>query len=309
MKKDAIISKDGKFRYKLSRVWDEGLPNVVIVGLNPSIADADIDDPTYVRCVNFAKSWGYGSLSMLNLFAYRATDPAELLNKEYIIGEDNDTYLKQAFKHADKVVCAWGNGGTLFGRNKEVLQLIDEPYCIKMNKSGEPAHPLYLGQHLAPIKMEKPKGKFENLIKAAKVRKVSEYIQVYEGANKMSTIPDHRMKHFKDDENIIRLIEISDKEFIFSQSDTIIVGEQTFYWYQSRLGEFYTKSNGEVDAEHESEELIISINEIETWRAVVEKEKCPLELRLKNNSHWQSVRLGASELDALNQLQLSLNKK
>ena len=70
MKKKANISDCGKYRYSLERHWGEGNKTVIFVGLNPSIADAEIDDPTIRRCINFAKSWGYDRLIMLNISAY-----------------------------------------------------------------------------------------------------------------------------------------------------------------------------------------------------------------------------------------------
>ncbi|MFA9373312.1 MAG: DUF1643 domain-containing protein [Poseidonibacter sp.] len=89
---------------------------------------------------------------MINLFALRATDPNELYKSIDPIGIDNDRYLKLITSKSDKVICAWGNHGTFNNRNNEVLKLIDNKYYLKMNKTGEPAHPLYLKSDLTPIK-------------------------------------------------------------------------------------------------------------------------------------------------------------
>ena len=78
MTKDAEISKCGCYRYALWRVWSEDVSCAMFVGLNPSIADAEGDDPTLRRCIAYARSWGYGGVCIGNLFAYRATDPNEL---------------------------------------------------------------------------------------------------------------------------------------------------------------------------------------------------------------------------------------
>lgn len=75
MNTNAILSEDRKYRYVLSRIWDESKPMVMIIGLNPSTADETKNDPTIIRCIDFAKSWGYGGVYMLNLFAFRATLP------------------------------------------------------------------------------------------------------------------------------------------------------------------------------------------------------------------------------------------
>ena len=154
MKKDAILSEDRKYRYVLSRIWDETKPMVAIIGLNPSTADEKEDDNTITKCINFANNWGYGGIYMLNLFAYRATSPQDMFNSEYPIGEENDTYIDKYSKLSDKVICAWGNDGNYKHRSQEVLSKIENKYYLKLNKTGEPAHPLYLSSELKPIKFD-----------------------------------------------------------------------------------------------------------------------------------------------------------
>ncbi len=150
MNTGAILSEDKKYRYQLWRIWDDKLPKIAIVGLNPSTADDTINDPSIIRCIGFTKSWGYGGFYMVNLFAYRATNPNELNEQIDPVGVDNDKHLIDIYSRVEKVICAWGNRGTLKDRNKEVLTFIDTPYCIKKNSNGEPAHPLYLKKSLVP---------------------------------------------------------------------------------------------------------------------------------------------------------------
>jgi hypothetical protein len=152
MKTDAILSADRKYRYVLSRIWDESKPTVMIIGLNPSTADEEKNDPTIIRCINFAKNWGYGGVYMLNLFGFRATQPKNMFNAENPIGDENDKYIVKYSKICDKVICAWGNDGSYKNRNKEVLYKIENSYYLKLNKTGEPAHPLYLKDDLTPIR-------------------------------------------------------------------------------------------------------------------------------------------------------------
>src|SRR5581483_9586135 len=96
------------YRYSLARFFgDGGVVNFIM--LNPSTADAETDDPTIRRCLGFAKAWGYGTLVVTNLFAYRATDPAELAKAGDPVGPDNDTRLWSEAQLSDLVVCAWGN--------------------------------------------------------------------------------------------------------------------------------------------------------------------------------------------------------
>lgn len=152
MKTDAILSDDRKYRYVLSRIWDETKPFVMIVGLNPSTADETENDPTINRCIEFSKSWGYGGVYMLNLFAFRATLPKDMKNAKDPVGVENDNYIEEYSKLCDKVVCAWGNDGSYKKRSKTVLSNLNNTYYIKLNKSGEPAHPLYLKGNLTPTK-------------------------------------------------------------------------------------------------------------------------------------------------------------
>jgi hypothetical protein len=96
----------------------------MIIGLNPSTADEIDDDPTIRRCIAFAKSWGYGGLYMANLFAFRATEPADLFAANDPIGSGNDEWLCNLSKDAGVVVAAWGNHGSHLGRSREVMRLI-----------------------------------------------------------------------------------------------------------------------------------------------------------------------------------------
>nr|WP_301108393.1 DUF1643 domain-containing protein [Sporosarcina sp.] len=69
-----------KYRYLLECNWDNEQDKVTFLLLNPSIADYEICDPTLNRCVEFSKSWGYGGMKIVNLFAHISTDPDKLLN-------------------------------------------------------------------------------------------------------------------------------------------------------------------------------------------------------------------------------------
>ena len=145
--KKAEISACGLYRYTLWRCAEEDCRGdyVLFVGLNPSVADASIDDPTVRRCIGFAEAWGFDSLCMCNLFAYRATDPAELNKAIDPIGPENDTWIVQLANHASLVVAAWGNGGMFLQRDVKVLTSLHTPiHCLGTTKSGKPRHPLYV---------------------------------------------------------------------------------------------------------------------------------------------------------------------
>ena len=98
---------DGHYRYMLGRQW--GAPPFLLwMMLNPSTADATEDDPTIRRCSGFAKHWGFGGLVVVNLFAFRATNPADLRAAEQPIGPENDRHLVNAARSCPRVVAAWG---------------------------------------------------------------------------------------------------------------------------------------------------------------------------------------------------------
>ena len=151
MEKKANISKDKIYRYTLSRTWDSTKPTVLFIGLNPSIADENIDDPTITRCINFAKDWGYGTLLMANLFAFRSTYPKEIYLIDDPIGKDNDHYLLECVKQSDLIIAWWGNNGTYMDREKIIKELVPNLYCLQKNKNGTPHHPLRLPRDINPI--------------------------------------------------------------------------------------------------------------------------------------------------------------
>lgn len=153
MKTNATLSECRKYRYALWRTWDDSKPYVVFIGLNPSTANETEDDPTIRRCIGFAKKWGYGGLCMVNLFAFRATQPSDMIASSDPVGTDNDSYIKKLAEGAGVVIAAWGNDGVYLGRSKEIVSMLPDMMCLKMNKTGEPAHPLYQPSFAIPIKM------------------------------------------------------------------------------------------------------------------------------------------------------------
>jgi hypothetical protein len=126
----------------------------MFIGLNPSTADESTDDPTLTRCINFAKSWGYGGVCMANLFAFRATDPSDMKAAEDPAGARNNHWLKRLAADSDLIIAAWGNDGSYLQRSKQVREILPGMHCLKLNKSGEPAHPLYQKANLRPIPFE-----------------------------------------------------------------------------------------------------------------------------------------------------------
>ena len=147
----AHLSRCRRYRYALWRTWDASLPRVMFIGLNPSTADERNDDPTLVRCMNFARDWGYGGVIMANLFAWRATDPAELKRVGEPVGRANNRWLCRLAQEAGLVVAAWGNDGTYRDRGAQVVAMLGPLQCLKQNRSGQPAHPLYQRADTRPV--------------------------------------------------------------------------------------------------------------------------------------------------------------
>ena len=151
MEKSAILSADRKYRYVLTRIWDEAKPTVVFIGLNPSTADEKTDDPTIRKCIGYAKRWGYGKLIMVNIFAFRSTDPSLLKRVEDPIGPDNDSYIQKCVSESNSVIACWGKHGKLLNRDKVLMDSLPNLVCLKRNKNGTPHHPLYLSKDVTPV--------------------------------------------------------------------------------------------------------------------------------------------------------------
>jgi hypothetical protein len=146
--RDATISEDGVYRYELSRRWSVAVADVWIM-LNPSTADADVDDATIRRCMGFSRSWGAGGIRVVNLFALRATDPEQLRRHPDPIGPDNDGAIALAVSLArirdGRVIVAWGSHLMSVQRGRHVRDLVGGPLlCLGTTRRGAPRHPLYV---------------------------------------------------------------------------------------------------------------------------------------------------------------------
>lgn len=154
----ALYSSDKLHRFMLGRDWGiESLPRLMFVGLNPSTATHEVDDPTIAKLVGYARRWGLHGLDMFNLFAFRSTDPAKLpYDIERAAGLGNFSVIFDALKHAaavcDTVAFGWGNHANKSEQRRwlaaRVLRAARDlgarPKCFKMTKQGQPHHPLYL---------------------------------------------------------------------------------------------------------------------------------------------------------------------
>jgi len=151
----ATFSPCRRWRYLLWRRWDASKPVANFLMLNPSTADEVKLDPTCARARDFAERWGYGALTVTNVFGFRSTNPLLMKKVPDPVGPGNDAAILRAAKKADLVVCAWGNHGQFLGRSSRVLSLLTanniELHSLRVNANGEPAHPLYLPASLRAV--------------------------------------------------------------------------------------------------------------------------------------------------------------
>lgn len=164
----ATISECGRYRYALERrITDAVGPNAGLnltwLMLNPSTADADLDDPTIRKVMGFTRRAGYGVALVVNLFAWRATKPRDCLaNLADAEGDMNCAAIMQAAEISEAVVCAWGAQPWAREQAKRVLEWLDEHpreapiklLCLGTSKDGSPLHPLmpsYDGHPLRPF--------------------------------------------------------------------------------------------------------------------------------------------------------------
>ena len=155
MDRAATFDETGTYRYRLDRRWKvERGKRITFVMLNPSTADAFKEDPTITRCIGFAKRLNFPAMTVVNLFALRATDPKELRRHKAPVGPDNDRYIGEACLESMMVICAWGAYPHLRGRDLSAWAAITEwqsiLYCLGVTKSGAPRHPLYLKKEQDP---------------------------------------------------------------------------------------------------------------------------------------------------------------
>jgi len=149
----ATISPCGTYRYNLHRkVQDHGFKASVIM-VNPSTADAETNDATIRKIIGFAKGFQWSEFTVVNKFAYRATDVNELRNATDPIGPANDGFIMSALMETQITLVAWGSLKKLplplwlrWRRIYAMARQIDRPlYCLGTCADGHPKHPLMLG--------------------------------------------------------------------------------------------------------------------------------------------------------------------
>lgn len=155
----AVFSRDRVYRTELFRIWDEDVPPLCFIGMNPSIADAMVNDQTVERMMRRAMMGKHGGLLVANVFSivdtYSKNLPQYIADGVDIVGPDNDAAIIRLAKRSSLVICGWGVPGNLNGRGEQVLALLRaagvKPKALAFNIDGSPQHPLYLGYDVEPI--------------------------------------------------------------------------------------------------------------------------------------------------------------
>lgn len=145
----ATFSPCGSYRYRLDRAWTPPLFGVLAgfvlwVMLNPSMADARVDDPTIRRTMGFSMRWGFSRSIVANLFGWRSTDPDALHGVHDPVGPDNDDVIRELARDAARIVVAWGSHPMARARAEVVLPLLGPRLALRLTKTGAPEHPLYV---------------------------------------------------------------------------------------------------------------------------------------------------------------------
>lgn len=150
----ANYSDCDRYRYALTRVWDEAALRLTYVMLNPSTATEVQNDPTIERCERRARALGYGGIRITNIFAWRDTDPKALKRAAAPIGPDNDRIVAEASSWGDLTLCGWGAHGTHMDRGAEIAELLRSTghrlATLGLSKAGHPRHPLYISYQTQP---------------------------------------------------------------------------------------------------------------------------------------------------------------
>jgi hypothetical protein len=148
------------YRYTLTRVWNPDGPRAAFVMLNPSTATEVQNDPTVERCERRARTLGFGAFRVLNIFAFRATDPRDMRAAADPVGPGNDAAILGALPWADRVICAWGTHGAHLDRGPRVAAMLRAAgaplWHLGLSKAGHPKHPLYIGYAVTPMPWTPP---------------------------------------------------------------------------------------------------------------------------------------------------------
>lgn len=151
----AIYSDCERYRYALTRTWNDAGKRALFVMLNPSTATEVQNDPTVERCERRSRALGFGSFRVTNIFAWRDTDPRDMRAADDPVGPENDATIKDGADWADTVIAAWGTHGIHRDRGPIVEAMLRQTphpiYTLGLTKHGHPKHPLYIAYTQQPV--------------------------------------------------------------------------------------------------------------------------------------------------------------
>lgn len=151
---EAVYSECERYRYSLTRKWSDTGQKLTFIMLNPSKADERNNDPTVERCERRAKHLACGAFRVVNIFAWRETDPAALRRASQPVGPDNGDVLAEAADWADLIIAAWGVHGAHQNQGPVVEALLRSKghrlHHLGLTKDGHPRHPLYVSYQTSP---------------------------------------------------------------------------------------------------------------------------------------------------------------
>jgi len=148
MIRSAVFSPCGRYRYELRRTWNAALPVLVAIGLNPSRADAHVDDPTIRKEIGFATRWGFGGVIKVNMFGLISTDPKGIAPAVDPIGPENDATIDRVIAESNGwPLVAWGSHAAVRCARGEAMRrrFSGVAWCIGTTKDGNPRHTLRAG--------------------------------------------------------------------------------------------------------------------------------------------------------------------
>lgn len=167
---EPVIRRDATFlcegvRLTLSRHWAPG-PRALVIGCNPSDADALKDDPTSKWWNRWFAHYGFGGYDAVNVFPFCSPDPGKCKQrvKEAWAGEwydrdalqHNGTHVAKLAKAADQVFVCFGNIANDIDYDwvEMVVEHVQtgvapwpDLWCWGTTKSGAPTHPMARGKH------------------------------------------------------------------------------------------------------------------------------------------------------------------
>jgi hypothetical protein len=136
----------------------------VLIGINPSTADAVENDHTIRKDLGFARRRGWSRIIKANKFGLRGKDVSILRDAPDPVGPDCDRYLAEIFSEADLIIPCWGPlrkvsaplrsrwravANMMFATGKPVL-------CFGTALDGQPLHTLTLAYATPLIPWERP---------------------------------------------------------------------------------------------------------------------------------------------------------